>query len=88
MFYTNEDGNTTISKHKNRRLQAELKIIKIETDPEEPIEMNLKSLLELNPDKTDRIEREMSTEGDNNRMKMCQEQEEISIEEIEEKEIE
>ena len=75
MFCINEEENTTISKQKNRRLQAELTIFKIETDPEEPIEMNLKSLLELNPDKTDRIEREMSTEGDNNRMKNRQEEE-------------
>ena len=88
MFYTNEEKNTTASKHKNRRLQAEPIMFKIETDPEEQIEMNLKNLFELNPDKTGRIEKEMSTEGEINRMKSHLEQEEISPEEIEEKEIE
>ena len=88
MFCTNEEKNTTTNKHKNRRLQAEQNIFKTETDPEEPIEMNLKNLFELNPDKTGRIEKEMSTEGEINRMKSHLEQEEISPEEIEEKEIE
>ena len=88
MFCIKDDENITISKQKNLRLRAELKIIKIETGPEGQIEMNLNNLFGLSPDQTGRIERGMSTEGDNNRMKSRQEQEEISIEEIEVKEIE